>query len=898
VASERLYLIDGSALVYRSYYAFQRNPLITAKGEPTSVVFGFAAAILRLVNKENPTRMAVLFDTGKPTFRKKIYADYKATRKPMPDDMREQLPRLDEMLATMKLPTASKVGFEADDLIATLCRQATAAGWEVVIVSGDKDLMQLVGEQVKLLNLRKTADAGELFDREAVKKKMGVYPEQVHEFLALTGDNSDNIPGVPGVGPKTAVKLLEEYGSIENIFANVEKIKQNKLRENIAASDEKVALAKRLVALDYEVEINLQLEDLQLPELGSPEVRKLFLELEFNALARELGAPDEPSKIPELKQDYQTVDAEPALRKLAKRMESVGCFAFDTETDGLDAINCKLVGISVAVAAGEAYYLPLAHEEGKNLDSQTCLEILGPVFADPRLEKIAQNFKFDYHVMTSAGYKLSNFDHDPMLASYILDPGSRQHGLDFLTLKYFNYRMQPIRDLIGTGKKQITFDKVPIDKATFYSGEDADFTFRLSEKLEIEVAAIGAAGLLHDIELPLARVLAVMERNGVRIDVGFLQQMSTEMAADLEGIVHDIHTLAGHEFNVNSPAQLATVLFEEIGLKPLRKTATKSGYSTDVNVLTELARYHDLPQRVLDYRHLQKLKSTYVDTLPLLVNDQTGRVHTSYNQAVAATGRLSSTDPNLQNIPIKTEIGSQIRKAFIPADSDHLLMAADYSQVELRILAHYCEDPTLVESFRNREDIHSRTASTVYGVDLGDVTTEMRRMAKTANFAVIYGVSAFGLAQQSDMTIAESREFIDLYYARYPRIKEFTESVIEKARDQGYVTTLMGRRRNLPEINSSNRQLRQFAERTAVNTVIQGTAADMIKVAMIEIQRELNKMKSLMIMQVHDELVFDMPRIEEMKLTALVRDKMESCVELKVPLEVDLGIGENWLACK
>ncbi|MFH2055154.1 MAG: 5'-3' exonuclease H3TH domain-containing protein, partial [bacterium] len=519
VASERLFLIDGTALVYRSYYAFQRNPLTTAKGEPTSVIFGFAATILRLVNKEAPTRLVACFDSREPTFRKKIFDEYKATRKPMPDDMAEQLPRLDEMLARMKLTALRKPGFEADDLIATLTKQAVAAGWEVVIVSGDKDLMQLVNDQVKLLNLRKTSEAGEWFDREAVKTKMGVYPEQLGELLALMGDTSDNIPGVPGVGPKTAVKLIEEYGSLDGVLQNAEQVKQKKLRENLLNAADKVELSKKLVALDDEVELEVGIEKFQLPDLSSPEVRQFFHEMEFRVLMRELGSPEEKSVPSDLKQDYQTVDTEAELKKLVQRIKQVGIFAFDTETDGLDALNCRLVGISIAVAEGEAYYIPLAHEEGTNLDADLCRQLFNPLLADTKLQKIAQNFKFDYHVLTTAGYKITGFDHDPMLASYVLDPGSRQHGLDYLALKYFNYQMQPISELIGSGRKQITFDRVPIDKATFYSAEDADFTYRLNEKLETEVAAMGAAKLLHEIELPLAEVLAKMERNGVKIDV-------------------------------------------------------------------------------------------------------------------------------------------------------------------------------------------------------------------------------------------------------------------------------------------------------------------------------------------------------------------------------------------
>lgn len=904
MAINRLFLIDGSALAYRSYFAFAANPLRTKRGEHTSVVFGFAATIMRILTKERPSHLAVILDTKEPSFRKDLYDDYKANRTAMPDEMVEQLPQLDHLLSTMKVAHLRKPGYEADDIIATLTREAEEAGWEVVIITSDKDLMQLVNEKTRIWNLKRLSEEGEWYDREAVKEKMGVYPERIVDLLALMGDTSDNVPGVEGVGPKTAIKLLEEYGSFEGVLANAEKITKPKLRDSLIAFRDRAELTKQLVTLEYHADFEHDLQKLTVPALDTVELRSLFLELEFTSLLRSLGqtslfteeAPSQDAKI-QTAQIYKTIDNEADLKKLVKRIREAGVFAFDTETTGLDWLTCTLVGISIAVAEGEAYYIPLAHSEGKNLDPDKCREILNPVLSDPKLTRVAQNFKFDYHILTQAGYEISSFDYDPMLASYVADPAG-QHGLDALVMKHCDYRMQPISELIGTGKKQTTFDQVPIDKATFYSGEDADFTLRLMHKLKPMVAAIGAEKLLHEIELPLCKVLAKVEANGVRIDTDFLKKMSNDIAAELEKITHDIYTLAGKEFNINSTAQLSDILFNQLKLTPMRKTAKKTGFSTDVNVLTELAKVHDLPRRILDYRKLQKLKSTYVDALPVLVSPATGRVHTSYNQAVAATGRLSSTDPNLQNIPIKTEEGSQIRKAFVPADSSRKILTADYSQIELRVLAHFADEAALIKSFQNLEDIHSRTASEVYGVDLKDVTPAMRRMAKTANFAVIYGVTAFGLSQQSDMSVPEAREFIDIYFARYPMIRRFIDDTIARARAEGYVTTLFGRRRYFPEINSSNVSLRQFAERTAVNTIIQGTAADMIKIAMIEIDRKMEGMKSQMIMQVHDELVFDVHHDEVDKMKSLVRDRMENCVKLKVPITVEMGVGDNWLESK
>ncbi len=896
MSTKRLFLIDGTAVAYRSYFAFAQNPLRTRRGENTSVVFGFAATILRILTKENPTHLAVVQDTKEKSFRHELYTEYKANRVQMPDEMAEQLPRLDHLLNTMKIPILRKPGYEADDIIATLTKRAEAAGWEVVVVTGDKDLMQLVTDKTKIFNLKKVSEAGEWYDREAVKEKMGVYPEQILDYLALVGDASDNVPGVDGVGPKTAVKLLEEYGSFEAVLANAEKITKPKLRESLIAFRDRAALTKRLIALEYDAKVDCDLEALGVPTLDNPDLRGLFLEFEFTSLIKQLGQPTE-EKREVAAQNYLTIDNPAALEHVVAEIERAGQFAFDTETTGLNWLTCKLVGISLAVADGRAWYIPLAHREGKNLDAEVCRQLLQPLFLNPKLRKIAQNFKFDYHVLHQHGYEIPAFDYDPMLASYVADPAG-QHGLDALALKHFDYQMQPITDLIGTGKKQIPFDWVPIDKATFYSAEDADFTLRLVKALEPKVAAIGAQKLLHDIELPLCQVLAKVEEHGVRIDVPFLQKMSGELAGEMEKITFDIYTLAGREFNINSTAQLGDILFNQLKLKPMRKTAKKTAYSTDVGVLTELAKVHDLPRKILEFRKLQKLKSTYIDALPALVNPTTGRVHTSYNQAVATTGRLSSTDPNLQNIPIKTEEGSQIRKAFIPADGRHKILTADYSQIELRVLAHFADEGALVESFLHGEDIHARTASEVYGVALKDVTPQQRRMAKTANFAVIYGVTAFGLSQQSDMSVAEAKEFIDIYFARYPMIRKFIDSTIAAARRDGYVTTLFGRRRYLPEIESKNVSLRQFAERTAVNTIIQGTAADMIKIAMIEIDRALAGMKSMMIMQVHDELVFDAATSEVEKLGGIVRDRMEHCVTLKVPVTVEMGVGDNWLESK
>jgi len=890
---QKVFLIDGSALAYRSYFAFIRNPLINSKGINTGAVFGFAQSLLKILNDFQPDYLAVVFDTKAPTFRHELYSEYKSTRSKMPDDMATQLPYISQVLKAMKLPVLEKEGFEADDLMGALAYRFRDQGLDVVLVTGDKDFMQLVGKGVTILNPHRAGQEMEWIDSERVKEKFGVPPEKIVDTLALMGDQSDNIPGVPGVGEKTALQLMQKFDSLEEILSHPEKIEQKKLREKITFHADQARLSKKLATIDTAAPVDLDLKQYRFSRNFDSGLKELFKELEFNTLLQQISGGSDQN----VKHSYQLVSDSEKLDRLIAKIKKNKELAFDTETSSLSAIGSDLVGISIALEEGEAYYLPLGHKKGKNLNLKSVTEKLGPVLANPGIKKIGQNAKFDWEVLNQSEIDVNGISFDTMIASYLLDPSVRQHNLDLLALKYLDHKMIPIEKLIGSGKKQISFAEVSVEDACQYSAEDADYTFRLKQKLAPRLKDLGLQKLFDEVEIPLIVVLGEIELNGIAVDKGALKAVSEQLESEIEKYSRQIFELAGSEFNLNSPSQLAKVLFEDLKLKPVRRTQKKSHQSTDVQVLEELAKLHPLPKAILEYRQLAKLKSTYADALPLLVNPKTKRIHTSFNQTIAATGRLSSSEPNLQNIPVRTEIGRQIRKAFVPGGKEFLLLSADYSQIELRILAHFSSDPTLTESFAQGEDIHTRTAAEVFGVDPKNVNEEQRRQAKIANFSVIYGVSAYGLSQQTEMTIEEADMFIKVYFKRYPKVAEYIDAIIEKARRDGYVSTLMGRRRYIPEINSSNRQVREFAERVALNTPIQGTAADLIKVVMIKIADELRgkKTKSKMILQVHDELVFEVHKPELDYMKKMVKEKMEDSIKLDVPIKVDLGVGKNWL---
>ncbi|MBD3403501.1 DNA polymerase I [candidate division GN15 bacterium] len=898
-----LYLIDGSAVIYRSYFAFIRNPLINTKGENTSATYGFVNSVMKIVREEKPEYLAVVFDTKEPTFRHERYPEYKSTRAKMPDDLVEQLPRIHQAVEALNIPSFQLEGYEADDVIGTIAKAAEKEGMHVWCVTGDKDYYQLVSDTVRMYKPKGAGEDAELMGPAEVEATFGVPPELVIDKLALMGDSSDNVPGVPGVGPKTADTLLKQFGSLEAVLTNPEQIKAKGARSKVSENIESARLSKELVTIKTDVPIDFSLDALKRGEVDFEACKSLFVELEFTTIVKELFPDSDAANDktePGHAAAYHTVETIKDLKKLVKILSGLKEIAIDTETTSINSFEAELVGVSLCGKAGEAYYVPLTHtaEGSKNLPYDEAMAELKKLLENKKVQKAGQNIKYDFEVLQRHGIEVDPISFDTMLASYVLNPSARQHSLDFLALRHFNYQMQPISELIGTGKSQKSFATVAIDKATKYAAEDADYTYRLRGVLAPQIDQQGMQNLYYNIEVPLIRVLADMEAAGVRIDREFLGNLSVEMEKKLDGIKEQIYEVAGGAFNINSTQQLSHILFEKLGLPTKGKTAKKTGYSTDVRVLEELATIHEFPQFILDYRQLTKLKSTYIDALPKLISERTGRVHTSFNQTIAATGRLSSTDPNLQNIPIRTDEGREIRRAFIPRDDDYVLIAADYSQVELRILAHYSKDTGLIEAFKKNEDIHARTAAEVFGVPIDEVDSTMRRVAKTANFAVIYGVTAYGLSQQTDMGVDEAKQFIETYFERYPGIREYMETTKEFARQNGYVETMFKRKRYVAEINDKKAPVRQFAERVAINTPIQGTAADIIKTAMLKVHKKMAGMKSKMILQVHDELVFDVHRDEAEQMTGLVRQGMEKAVKLAVPLVADIGTGENWLDCK
>ena len=899
----KLYLVDGSALAYRSHFAFARNPLINSRGENTSAIFGFVRELLRIIDDEQPDYLGVVFDTSEPTFRHKAYPEYKATREKMPEELREQLPRLREVIEAMHIPIIEVPGYEADDALATLARKAADQGIEVYLATGDKDLMQIISPQIKMSNLRRDGTGIEIIDPAKVREKMGVPPEQIVDYLALVGDSSDNVPGVPKVGKKRALELLQKFGSLEAILRNTGKIEKKAIRESLQANEQAARLSQKLVTLDLNAPIELDLDRLKLVPPGDEDMLRHFRELEFHSLVRRFQS-DTASEADD--GDYHTVRTETELRTVLDTLKNAGYFTFDLETTSAVPMQAEIVGLSFSCRENEAWYVPvrqatpgqafqellLDSEGGETVD---LLDMLSPLFQDDAVRKNAQNAKYDIIVLANYGVQVRGLAFDTMVASYLLNPSGRQHNLDALALEYFNIKKIPTSDLIGKGKKQITMREVALETVARYACEDADITERLRRIFEPKLAEAGLRELADTVEIPLILVLVDMERNGVALDQKFLEQMSAEMHERLQGLEREIYDLAGEEFNIQSTKQLAVILFEKLGLPVIRRT--KTGYSTDAAVLEKLAPIHPLPACLLEYREIAKLKSTYVDALPRLINPRTGRVHTSYNQTVAATGRLSSSDPNLQNIPIRTEIGRSIRRAFVPGREDWLLLDADYSQIELRIMAHLSGDEALVSAFRDGDDIHTATAARVFGVEKQAVDADLRRRAKEINFGIMYGMGVYGLASRLQIPREEARAIIDEYFLKYPGVNAYIARTLAEAREKGYVTTLMNRRRYLPEIQSSNRQVREFAERTAINTPIQGSAADLIKRAMINLSRRMKKegLRSLMIMQVHDELVFEVPEDELETMRAIVRQEMEEAISLNVPIVVDVGVGKNWL---
>ncbi|MCB9729113.1 MAG: DNA polymerase I [Deltaproteobacteria bacterium] len=889
---KRLYLVDGSTYIFRAFFAIRS--LSSPEGLPTNAVYGFTAMLLKLVREEKPDALAVVFDKSGRSFRNDLYAPYKAHRPAPPPDLVPQFPLVRDVTRAFNIPALEMEGYEADDIIATLATRARREGIETVIVSSDKDLMQLVGPGVRMLDTMKDV----IYDEAGVLEKMGVRPEQIVDFLALLGDSVDNIPGVPGIGKKTAADLLGSYESLDGIYAHIEAMK-GKRRENLETFREQAYLAQKLATVACDVPIDIAMDALTVQEPDKAALTELFSRLGFKTWHREFHDAEALDTGPRLaREGYSLVSTEAELRALAETLSKARLVAFDTETTGLDPRRSELVGLSFATDTRHAWYVPIRHQlmdaSAVQLTPEAALAALDPILADPARPKAAHNAKFDIQVLRRAGVTVRGLAFDTMLASYLLDPGRYAHSLDNIALDRLNHKTVKFSDVAGSGKDQVTFDRVPLATARDYACEDAQVVMALEELFVPELEAAGLRGLLDELELPLAQVLADMEDTGVRIDSDRLHALSEELGERAQALETEAHALAGESFSLGSPKQIGHILFEVLGLPASKKT--KTGWSTDSSVLEELAPVHPLPRLILDWRQATKLKSTYTDVLPTLVNPDTGRIHTSYNQAVAATGRLSSTDPNLQNIPVRTEDGQRIREAFVAAPG-RVLLSADYSQIELRVLAHMAGETAMQRAFQDGADIHARTAHELFGTPEAEVTREQRSVAKTINFGILYGMSAFRLAREQNLSRTEAQAIIDRYFSRYPRIQRWKDQTLEAAQRDGQVSTMLGRIRRIPDITSKNVMARRGAERVAINTPIQGTAADIIKLAMVKLHRELPKASpdALMVLQVHDELVFEVPEAEAPKLADFVTRVMGGVVDLDVPLVVNAAWGTSWL---
>lgn len=896
---KRLFVIDGHALCYRAYFAFIRTPLINSKGQNTSAIFGFARMLFKLIQEQKPDYIVVAFDPPKKSFRFQLYPDYKANRQKMPDDLRSQIEEIKHMISVLGITKIEQEDFEADDVLGTIANTCSSDDVEVVLVTGDKDAYQLVGRNVSIYANKKGITEFEIYGEREIEEKLGLRPEQVIDYMALTGDSSDNVPGVRGVGEKTAQKLIADYSTLDSIYAHIDEIK-GKLRTTLAENRDMAMLCKDLVTIRTNLPIHISLEDIVLPDYKTEKVKDYFHRLEMGSIAKELF-PDEENHDRKTggtaaEKDYAIVKSAGDLETAIAAIRAAGILSVDTETTSTNAAAAELVGISLSINEKAGWYIPIIN---RSLFSEPCidrddaLEMLRPLFGDPAIKKIGQNIKYDIIVLKNAGIDLHGVWFDTMIASYLLDPSERRHNLDELAAKYLNYTTITYKELVSRGKNSIPITEVPLAQLAEYAIEDADIALRLFHILSERLAEKNLERLFFEVEMPLVNVLAEMEATGVRIDLARFEKLAKENAEMLGGAENAIYAIAGRRFNVNSTRELSSVLFEDLGLTPVKKT--KTGFSTDIQVLEALRGAHEIIDHLISYRTLSKLKSTYIDTLPSLVLKKTGRIHTSYNQTVVATGRLSSSDPNLQNIPVRDEFGKKIREGFVP-EKGWLMMSADYSQIELRLAAHLSGDDTMIEAFKNNIDIHARTASSVFGVAIDAVTPDMRRQAKIINFATIYGVSPYGLSQQADISVKNAAEFITRYFETYPRFKKYIDDTVAFAREHGYVQTLLGRRRPVPEINATNQFQREGAERIAINTPIQGTAADLIKVAMIHIDSEIRGAgyASRMLLQVHDELVFESPPEEKDSFESMVRGKMENALALDVPVIVDIGWGKNW----
>ncbi|MFC4870187.1 DNA polymerase I [Negadavirga shengliensis] len=925
---KKLFLLDAMALIYRAHFAFSKNPRINSKGLNTGVMLGFTNTLLEVLEKEKPSHIAVAFDTYAPTFRHDQFEAYKANRQEQPEDIEVAIPWVKQIVKAFNIPVLEMDGFEADDIIGTLAKKAERTSFLVYMMTPDKDFGQLVEDHIYLYKPAFMGNAVDIMGPKEICAKWDIeHVDQVRDILGLMGDAVDNIPGIPGIGAKTAVKLLKEFGSVEELVKNADQLK-GKQRENVENFGQQGILSKELATIRQDVPIDFDEKALQYEKPDEVKLKALFAELEFRTLTQrvfgeaikkpkikvdeQLGLftgeevtveeePVQPVAIPDYQDsvitrvhDYHKVEGKEEVEELVRYLLYQSEICFDTETTSVNPNEAALVGISFAYLPGEAFYLPFPDDEEK---AKEILVWLRPVFENEDLLIIGQNVKYDLLVLKNYGTEVKGKLYDTMLAHYLIEPEGK-HSMDWLAQQYLNYKPVSIEELIGKkGKSQGNMRDVDMDKIVEYAAEDADITLQLKHKLDPIVRQNGVEKLLHDVENPLIRVLTEMEYAGVKIDTESLAELSGQLERESKEIEQKVYEMAGEPFNLSSPKQLGEILFGKLNLDPKARKTKTGQYATGEEVLSKMAMEHEIAQAILDYRQLVKLKSTYVDALPNMINPKTGRIHTTYNQFVAATGRLSSINPNLQNIPIRTERGREIRKAFVPRDSGHIIMAADYSQIELRIMAAFSKDASMIEAFRNGRDIHATTAAKIFQVPLEEVNADMRRKAKTANFGIIYGISAFGLSQRLNIPRGEAKEIIDAYFKEFPAVKAYMDRSIEKARKNEYVETLLGRRRYLRDINSRNATMRGFAERNAINAPIQGSAADMIKVAMIQVHEWMKKenLKSKMILQVHDELVFDALSDELELLKNKVPELMANAIKIEVPLIVEVGVGKDWL---
>jgi DNA polymerase-1 len=938
--SKRLFLIDGLAIAYRAYFSMIRTPLINKYGVNTSAIFGFVNTLNKIIDDEKPDFIGVAFDTSEPTFRHKEFPEYKATREAMPDDLIPQIDRIKEIVSAYNIPMLEFHGYEADDIIGTLVKRAEKENVLSFMVTSDKDYMQLINNRTKMYKPSRSSQGQKLSDVEIIGpdeviQKFGVPPEKITDILALMGDKVDNIPGIKGIGEKTASELIRTFGSLDNLYNNIEKITKPKLKENLIAFKNDAYLSKKLATILTDIPLKLDFHSLTHSEKNIALLEKIYIELDFKSLLKKLlgtteqninilpvavenNSSSKPQAFPHLQNisntphKYYIIKTDAEFKRLCKKLKSTDEFAFDTETNSENPINAELIGLSFSFNEAEAFYCPIKFKELNekdlfgnvnaqvkdnlpNLNLENVLTELKPILENKKKPKIGQNIKYDIMVMKNYGINLKNIGFDTMVAAYILKPESN-YKMDFLAEQYLNYECIPITKLIGDSKSgsQITMDNVSYKDAAEYASEDADITLKLYHRLEYELKKISLDTLCREIEFPLIEVLADMEFNGVNVDIDILSELNNELIQAEKKLENKIYEAAGENFNINSTKQLSEILFTKLKLSAKKKI--KTGFSTDTSVLEELKNEHPIAVLLLDYRTVTKLRTTYTEGLLELINKKTGKIHTSYNQTVAATGRLSSANPNLQNIPIRTEIGRKLRKAFVPSKKGNLILSADYSQIELRILAHLANDENMIKAFELKHDIHRETASKIFKVKPEKVDANMRRKAKEVNFGLIYGIQAFGLAQRLNIDQREAREIIQSYFSNFPTINNWLEKTKQFARKNGYTQTLTGRRRYLPNINNKNSVVRQRDERIAINMPVQGTAADMIKIAMIDIYNEFNKkkLKSKMILQVHDELVFDCENSELDEVKRIVKNKMKNALKLNVPIDVDLGTGINW----